>query len=201
MKLLLDMPIVQLLQSRALQLPAPPPPPKTGKSFAVDLVAAQDLVAALAWLDRALPLREAKPDQPTDKPDEPADRSVAAALPATIASAPHPATATHDTPAPKPAVATLAVREPAPLPDNPNPSHVHLVLDEGAQRIVVTVAVRGSEVNVGIRAGDDNVAAALARNAATLDHAMRAQGLDLDTFSAERDRDHEHHTDDEEEPA
>lgn len=95
--------------------------------------------------------------------------------------------------APKPAVATVLVHEPAPLPEPPNPSHVHLVLEDGSERVVVTVAVRGSEVNVGLRATDDQIAAALARNAATLDHALRARGLDLASFSAERDPDREEH--------
>lgn len=104
-------------------------------------------------------------------------------------------------------VATTAVRDPAPLPENPNPSHVHLVLDEGGERVVVTVAVRGNEVNAMIRGGDEHTAAALARNAASLDHALRAGGLDLSSFSAESDheqhapREHAHQHDDEEELA
>jgi hypothetical protein len=84
-------------------------------------------------------------------------------------------------------VATTAVREPAPLPENTNPNHVHLVVDNGADRIVVTVAVRGSEVHVGMRTNNDDLAAALARNAGVLDHAMLAKGLDLSGFTAERD--------------
>ena len=87
-------------------------------------------------------------------------------------------------------VATTAVREPAPLPENPNPSHVNLVLDDGTERIVVTVAVRGTEVNAMVRGGDEHTAAALARNAASLDHALRTGGLDLASFSSERDLDH-----------
>lgn len=87
-------------------------------------------------------------------------------------------------------VATTAVREPAPLPENPNPSHVHLVLDDGPERVVVTVAVRGNEVNATIRGGDEQTAAAIARNAASLDHALRAGGLDLSSFQSERDLDH-----------
>lgn len=87
-------------------------------------------------------------------------------------------------------VATTAVREPAPLPENPNPSHVHLVLDDGPERVVVTVAVRGNEVSATIRGGDEQTAAAIARNAASLDHALRAGGLDLSSFSSERDLDH-----------
>lgn len=111
------------------------------------------------------------------------------ALPLHVAHEPAPAPA--HAPTAKP-TATLAVREPAPLPDNPNPSHVHLVVEDGAERVVVTVAVRGAEVNVGLRASDGEVTAALARNAATLDHAMRARGLDLTSFTAERDRSHDH---------
>jgi hypothetical protein len=87
-------------------------------------------------------------------------------------------------------VATTAVREPAPLPENPNPSHVNLVLEDGAERVVVTVAVRGNEVHAMMRGGDEQTAAALARNAASLDHALRAGGLDLASFQTERDLDH-----------
>jgi hypothetical protein len=67
-----------------------------------------------------------------------------------------------------------------------NPSHVHLVIDE-AERLVVTVAVRGDNVFAHVRGGDDATAAALARNAATLDTAMRARGLQLTDFQASRD--------------
>jgi hypothetical protein len=87
-------------------------------------------------------------------------------------------------------VATTAVRDPAPLPENPNPSHVNLVLEDGAERVVVTVAVRGNEVHAMLRGGDEQTAAALARNAGSLDHALRAGGLDLASFTAERDLDH-----------
>jgi hypothetical protein len=80
-----------------------------------------------------------------------------------------------------------AARE-ADQPEPPaNPSHVHLVLDDGPERTVVTVAVRGSEVHVALRSHDDATAAALARNAASLDHAMRARGLELGELTAERD--------------
>lgn len=67
-----------------------------------------------------------------------------------------------------------------------NPSHVHLVIDE-AERLVVTVAVRGDTVTAHVRGGDDVTAAALARNAGSLDHAMRARGLQLADFTASRD--------------
>jgi hypothetical protein len=79
-----------------------------------------------------------------------------------------------DAPAP---VAPL--REQAQVAEQTNPSHVHLVIDDGAERVVVTVAVRGNEVNVALRGQDDATTAALARNAGSLDHAMRARGLDL----------------------
>jgi hypothetical protein len=74
------------------------------------------------------------------------------------------------------------------LPEPPsNPSHVHLVLDDGPERIVATVAVRGSEVHVALRATDDATAAALARNAASLDHAMRGRGLALQDLTSEHE--------------
>lgn len=77
------------------------------------------------------------------------------------------------------APAVVGVKEPQNPVENANPSHVHLVIDDGAERVVVTVAVRGSEVNVALRGQDDATTAALARNAGSLDHAMRARGLDL----------------------
>jgi len=66
-------------------------------------------------------------------------------------------------------------------------NHAHLVLDDANGRVVLTVAVRGSEVNVSIRATDDATAAALARNAASLDDAMRGRGLQLAQLDAQRD--------------
>jgi len=74
------------------------------------------------------------------------------------------------------------------MPEPPaNPSHVHLVLEDGPERVVATVAVRGSEVHVALRAHDDATAAALARNAASLDHAMRARGLALGEMTTDRE--------------
>jgi hypothetical protein len=67
-------------------------------------------------------------------------------------------------------------------------SHVHLVVDDGGQRVVMTVAMRGNEVNVALRTSDDHTAAALARNAGALDDAMRARGLSLGQLDAEHDR-------------
>lgn len=89
-----------------------------------------------------------------------------------------------DAPAP---VAPIA--EPELPTTQANPSHVHLVIDDGAERVVVTVAVRGSEVNVALRGQDDATTAALARNAGSLDHMMRARGLDLASLMTQRDPD------------
>ncbi|MBL0218075.1 MAG: flagellar hook-length control protein FliK [Myxococcales bacterium] len=89
--------------------------------------------------------------------------------------------------APAPVAPTAAARELDPEPAAAaNPSHVHLVIDE-AERLVVTVAVRGDSVITHVRGGDEATAAALARNAGSLDHAMRARGLQLTEFTASRD--------------
>ena len=78
--------------------------------------------------------------------------------------------------------------QPIQIPEPPaNPSHVHLVVDDGPERVVVTVAVRGSEVHVALRGSDDATTAALARNAGSLDHAMRARGLALTELTTERE--------------
>lgn len=91
-------------------------------------------------------------------------------------------------------VAASPVSEPRALPEQAAPtSHVNLVLDDGDRRVVVTVAVRGTDVNVALRGGDDATAAALARNAALLDHALHARGLSLAEFTAGREREPEHH--------
>jgi hypothetical protein len=93
-----------------------------------------------------------------------------------------------DVPAPRIAQAApiAATRE---LPEQAAPtSHVNLIMDDGERRIVVTVAVRGNDVNVHLRGGDD-VAAGLARNAGSLDEAMRARGLSLAEFTANREPD------------
>ncbi|HEX7701761.1 MAG TPA: flagellar hook-length control protein FliK [Kofleriaceae bacterium] len=66
-------------------------------------------------------------------------------------------------------------------------NHAHLVFDDPNGRIVMTVAIRGTEVNVSMRASDDSTAAALARNAGSLEEAMRGRGLQLAQFDAQRD--------------
>jgi hypothetical protein len=127
--------------------------------------------------------------EPHEEHDEPADAPAPANTNAPLApSAPAPAHT--DTPR------TNAATSPAPAlremqaPEMPvAQSHVHLVVGDDAERVVVTVAVRGNDVNVALRAGDEHTAAALARNAGALDHALRTRGLDLASFSAQRDPD------------
>ncbi|HEY1546345.1 MAG TPA: hypothetical protein VGG28_00925 [Kofleriaceae bacterium] len=65
--------------------------------------------------------------------------------------------------------------------------HAHIVIGDDANRVVMTVAVRGSAVNVTLKANDDHTAAALARNAGSLDEAMRHRGLELDQFETPRE--------------
>jgi hypothetical protein len=94
--------------------------------------------------------------------------------------------------------AAIAPAAPIELPRAPeppaNPSHVHLVMEDGAERVVITVAVRGDEVRVAMRANDEATVAALARNAGSLDHALRARGLDLTDFTAgDRERSPQRH--------
>lgn len=178
----------------AVPTETPTPAPARPVALTPLELAVHELLAQLPAEAGQVELPDAPGSDDTDKLDEttvqPED-ALAADLPAPhVASEPvkHAAHA----PAGKP-TAVVAVQDPAPLPENPNPSHVHLVLEEGGERIVATVAVRGNEVNVMLRASDDEVAAALARNAATLDHAMRARGLDLADFTTQRDHTHDSH--------
>ena len=94
--------------------------------------------------------------------------------------------------APVAAQPVTAIAAPAPQPaELASQHHAHIVLDEPGLRVVMTVAVRGSEVNVNVRSSDDQTTAALARNAGSLDEAMRAHKLDLNSFSADREPAHE----------
>lgn len=154
--------------------PPPPPPAETAAPLTPLEQTVQELIGALRARDE-------------DKREGAAEASSEALLEAADRVAIHTATAAPvDEPAP---VAPVAAPRPiADAPEPPaNPSHVNLVIDDGGERIVVAVAVRGSDVNVAIRGGDEQTAAALSRSAASLDHAMRGRGLDLARFSAERD--------------
>jgi hypothetical protein len=86
------------------------------------------------------------------------------------------------------AVAVTVAPEARPVVEQPqSPNHLHLVIGDDANRVVVTVAVRGDAVNVAVRGGDEQTAAALARNATVLDDAMRGRGLALTDFASHRD--------------
>ena len=63
---------------------------------------------------------------------------------------------------------------------------LRLIIGEDANRVVVTVAVRGDTVDVAMRCNDEAIVAALGRNLGTLDHALRARGLALGAGRAER---------------
>lgn len=154
-----------------------------------------DAPAALTPLEQAVheligQLGERKPGRATDdKLDDLPDTDAPAIDPSALsfARADAPMTTTAPNAAPHRADAPAPVRE-LQQPELPtNPSHVHMVLDDGPERVVMTVAVRGSEVHVALRGGDDATTNALARNAASLDDAMRARGLSLGDFKAERD--------------
>jgi len=155
--------------------PEPPKRPLTPLEEAVHA-----LLARIASDDHA-PARIASDDH------APATRATTVATPSL--TAPVAPQVRDAVPRPQPA------RDPAPAgppelhrPDDaPLPSHVRLVLEDAGERVVVTVAVRGAEVNVALRASDDHLAASLARNAASLDHALRARGLELDHLSSERE--------------
>lgn len=127
--------------------------------------AVHDLLSELA--DKA-------PAKSADSPEAP-----------TVSLAPAPTLAPIDRDPAKVAQAAPVQREqPAELVSQ---NHAHLVFDDANGRVVMTVAVRGAEVNVSMRASDDATAASLARNAASLDDAMRGRGLALAQFDSQRD--------------
>lgn len=152
-----------------------------------------DAPSALTPLEQAVhelisQLGERKPGRAVDDKPETASDDATAIDPSALSFArPDAPIATAPNAAPHRADAAAPVRE-LPQPElPPNPSHVHMVLDDGPERVVMTVAVRGSEVHVALRGGDDATTNALARNAASLDDAMRARGLSLGDFKADRE--------------
>jgi hypothetical protein len=156
--------------------------------------AVHDLIGRFSDRDPAH-ARAAKPGEDSD-PIEPADAGFAAGALFGGFAAPLHVTAANDAPVrgatattAGPAAAFVAPAAPE-LPSNP--SHIHLVLDDGPERVVVTVAVRGSDVHVALRGSDDATTTALARNAASLDHAMRGRGLALSELTTERDPNPQH---------
>jgi hypothetical protein len=116
----------------------------------------------------------------------------AALLPAGVVTQVGNAPATVAAPAQGPAIGEpLAIEQ---LSAETAVQRLRMVVGEDANRIVVSVAVRGAVVDVSLRAHDDATAAALARNLGTLDHALRARGLELgdqpdhDSDSSDRSR-------------
>ncbi len=94
----------------------------------------------------------------------------------------------------------LEVQHAAPIAQPPpqelvSQNHAHLVIDDPNGRVVMTVAIRGNDVNVTMRASDDSTAAALARNAGSLEEAMRGRGLSLAQFESQRDLAREQNSD------
>lgn len=146
--------------------------------------------AALTPLEQAvrdLITRFADPGPSHGPPSRHAIDDAGAALAPFAGFVGQPFGAMHDAPTTR-AAGHAAPASPVQLPEpSANPSHVHLVIDDGPERVVATVAVRGNEVHVALRSSDDATATALARNAASLDHAMRSRGLDLQDLTAERE--------------
>ncbi len=77
---------------------------------------------------------------------------------------------------------------------------MHLVVGDGEDRVVLTVAVRGDDVHVAMRTPDDHLAANLARNAAVLDDALRTRGLALADIHADAEPDRRRTRDDARQP-
>lgn len=132
------------------------------------------------------PLEQAVHDLLSELADKkaPAHDATTAPAGATFQLAPSTILAPEATPDVQP---TAPVAPPPPPTELVSQNHAHLVLDDANGRVVLTVAVRGSEVNVSVRATDDATAAALARNAASLDDAMRGRGLQLAQLDTQRD--------------
>jgi hypothetical protein len=92
-----------------------------------------------------------------------------------------------DVPAPQPIAPPAPIAQPA---EQAITHYTHLVLDDGSGvQVSMRIAVRGSTVNVALKSNDDATTAALARNAGSLDEAIRGRGLDMNNFTAERDSD------------
>jgi len=135
------------------------------------------------------PLEQAVHDLLSELADKKAPASETTAAP-TFQLAPTQILAPESTPDAQPAA---PVAPPPPPAELVSQNHAHLVFDDPNGRVVMTVAVRGTEVNVSVRATDESTAASLARNAASLDDAMRGRGLQLAQFDAQRDLAREQH--------
>jgi hypothetical protein len=201
--------------ANAVQAPAPEAKPIANVVADAASTTAQAAATATAQLAQGAPdklvqqLVAVKPELPPEPPMTPLEQAVhdllseladkktstsdatTAMTGATFQLAP---TSTIIAPDIAPDVQPTAPVAPAPPPaELVSQNHAHLVLDDANGRVVMTVAVRGSEVNVSVRSADDSTAAALARNAASLDDAMRGRGLQLAQFDAQRDLAREQH--------
>ncbi len=127
----------------------------------------------------------------TSKHDEPpSDDAAQAAAQTKLAATAEPVAAPRSA-----AVAPAAPAAPIAQPDAQqmqSAHHAHIVLGDNGDRVVMTVAVRGGAVNVTLKTADDHTAAALARNAGSLDEAMRRRGLDLEQFQSDHESPHPH---------
>ncbi len=178
--------------------PAPAPAPGSEPDPALDLRAV-GLDATTTEVAATSASRLSGPASDLEPPASPLERAIHDLLqrmvaPTTAAAAPPlpppaaPPTFTTDAPTAGPA----PVAGPAAVPTTPPvvadlSSHVHLVVGDGDQRIVLTVAVRGAEVHVALRGADEHATAALARNASVLDEALRHRGLSLAEMSTTDD--------------
>lgn len=149
-----------------------------------EMVAVKPEIATLAPAEPPLtPLEQAVHDMLSELADKQKSDDDAPVLALPVAPTPTLAPIDHDAPQVAPA-APVQAQQPAELVSQ---NHAHLVFDDANGRVVMTVAVRGAEVNVSVRASDDATAAALARNAGSLDEAMRGRGLALAQFDSQRD--------------
>jgi hypothetical protein len=126
-------------------------------------------------------LGSGKHDQPSHDDDAAGEQASAQKLSATAQTA---------APAKSESFAPAAPAAPVAEPDAQqlqSAHHAHIVIGDDADRIVMTVAVRGSAVNVTVKTADDHTAAAIARNVGTLDDAIRNRGLELDQFETPRE--------------
>ena len=122
--------------------------------------------------------------------DQPDDEAAQAAAQTRLAATTEPVAAPRSS-----TVAPAAPVAPMVQPDAQqlqSAHHAHIVLGDDGDRVVMTVAVRGAAVNVTLKSADDHTAAALARNAGSLDEAMRRRGLNLNQFQADHEQPHQH---------
>lgn len=151
-----------------------------------EMVAVKPEVATLAPAEPPLtPLEQAVHDLLSELADKAPARPEGNEAALALQLAPATTLAPIDHAAPQ--VAQAAPVQPPQPAELVSQNHAHLVFDDANGRVVMTVAVRGSDVNVSVRASDDATAAALARNAGSLDDAMRGRGLALAHFDAQRD--------------